>query len=269
MADLHSEGVKKALIIQIDAIDCTMTERRVLEAVHEYAFHTTLHYAFQTDSKLYLVLDYVCGGKLLAHSYGRKFADDDVRFYIGETILALEYLHKLRIMHCEVKLENILLDLHGHVVLSDFSVSRMFLLHEEHKAYSRCGTLKYMAPEVVATSAAGYGVAMDWWSLGIVTYELLSGWSPFEHRNISQTDEEMACQIVMAKPYISDDFDAADFISKLLVKDPRKGLGGGKDDVEELKRHFFLEGMNWSDLAQKKILAPFSPIKTNEFDVSK
>jgi serine/threonine protein kinase len=262
--------LKKAAIIQKNTIDWAMTERRVLEAVLQYPFLSTFHYAFQSDSKLYLVLEYVCGGNLLAHYHGRKFADDDVRFYIGETILALEYLHKLGIMHRDVKLENILLDLHGHVVLSDFGCSKMFLPHEKHKTYSGCGTLSYMAPEVVATSAAGYGMEVDWWSLGVVTYELLAGLSPFGRRSVSQTDEEITCQIITAKPYIPDDlsFDAADFISKLLVKDPRNRLGGGKDDAEELKRHLFFEGMNWSDLAQKKILAPFSPIETNEFDDS-
>jgi ribosomal protein S6 kinase alpha-5 len=120
--------------------------------------------------------------------------------------------------------------------------------------------LSYMAPEVVATSDAGYGMAVDWWSLGIVTYELLTGLSPFERRSVSQTNEKITCRIITTKPDIPDDLS--------LDADPRNRLGGGQDDAEELKRHLYLEGVNWSDLAQKKILAPFSPIKTNEFDVS-
>jgi serine/threonine protein kinase len=262
--------LKKASIIEEDVSQYIMTERRVLEVVRQHPFLTNLHYAFQTDSKLYLALDYICGGDLLTHSYGRKLAYDEVRFYIGETILALEYLHKMGIIHRDVKLENILLDLHGHAVLSDFGLSRMFLPNELRKTYSRCGTLKYMAPEVIVGSDAGYDMAVDWWSLGIVTYKLLTGGSPFERRRESETDEEMACRTITEEPYIPDDlpFDAADFISKLLVKDPRKRLGGGKDDAEELKRHPFLKGMNWSALAQKKTLAPFSPINTNELDDS-
>jgi serine/threonine protein kinase len=262
--------LRKASIIEDEVIQYTMTERNVLEAVRHHPFLTTLHYAFQTDSKLYLALDYVCGGDLLTHSYGRKLGDDDVRFYIGETILALEYLHKMGIIHRDVKLENILLDLDGHAVLSDFGLSRMFLPNELRKTYSRCGTLKYMAPEVIRTNDGGYDMAADWWSLGIVTYKLLTGVAPFERRRESETDEELARRTITEEPYIPDDlsFDAADFISKLLVKDPRKRLGGGKDDSEELKMHPFLKGINWSDLAQRKVLAPFSPIKKNELDDS-
>jgi serine/threonine protein kinase len=246
-----------------------MTERRVLEAVRHHPFLTTLHYAFQTDSKLYLALDYGCGGDLWTNFKGRKLAEYDVRFYIGEIIVALEYLHKMGIIHRDVKLQNILLDLHGHAVLSDFGLSKMFLPHEKHKAYSWCGTLKYMAPEVIKRSDAGYDMAVDWWSLGIVTYELLTGESPYECGSDSETREETVCQI-QEESYTPTNLscDAADFISKLLVKDPRKRLGGGKDDAEELKRHPFLRGMNWSDLAQQKVWPPFLPTETNQLDNS-
>jgi serine/threonine protein kinase len=262
--------LEKDSVIQEDIANYAITERRVLEAIRHHPFVTTLHYAFQTDSKLYLVLDYIGGGNLSTNSYGRKFTEDEVRIYVSEIILALEHLHKLGIIHRDVKLENILLDLDGHAVLSDFGLSRMFLPNEDQQAYSSCGTVCYMAPEVLQTSADGYDMAVDWWSLGIVTHELLTGGSPFEIRGVSETEEELICRITEKEPYIQEDLssDAEDFISKLLVKDPRKRLGGGKDDAEELKRHPFLKGMNWSDLAQKKIWAPFKPQKTNEFDVS-
>jgi ribosomal protein S6 kinase alpha-5 len=263
--------LEKASVVQENITEYAIIERQVLEAVRHHPFLNTLHYAFQTDSKLYLVLEYMDGGDLLTHFYGRKLPDDDVRFYIAETILALEHLHKLGIIHRDVKLENILLDLQGHVVLSDFGLSRMFLPHEKHQAYSRCGTLKYMAPELIDRSGRGYDMAVDWWSLGIVTYQLFTGVSPFERRRESETDEEIIHRINATEPNIKDDlsFDAADFISKLLVKDPRKRLGGGKDDADELKRHSFLKGMNWCDLAQKKIRPPFAPKKRKEFDVNK
>jgi ribosomal protein S6 kinase alpha-5 len=109
---------------------------------------------------------------------------------ISETILALEHLHKLGIIHHDVKLENILLDLEGHVVLSDVGISKIFPPHEKHQAYSGCGTVTYMAPEVVEECAGGYDMAIDWWSLGIVTYELLTRWSPFENERESETEEE-------------------------------------------------------------------------------
>jgi ribosomal protein S6 kinase alpha-5 len=145
-----------------------MPECHVLEVVHQHPFLTTLHYTFQNDSKLYLALNYVCGGDLFTHSNGRKLAEGEVKFYIGETILTLEYFDKMGIIHCDVKLENILLDSDGHAILSDFGLSRMFLPYETYKAYSRYGTWKYMAPEVIVRSDAGYDMAVDWYSPGIV-----------------------------------------------------------------------------------------------------
>jgi serine/threonine protein kinase len=251
----------KASIIKKNVIQGTITERQILEAVGHHPFITTLHYAFQTDSKLCLVLDYMCGGDLYTASLNRKFDESEVRFYIGEIILALEYLHKLGIIHRDVKLENILLDSEGHAVLSDFGLSRKFLPHEKHKAHSQCGTVSYMAPEVAGRSVEGHSMAADWWSLGVVTYELLIGRSPFQDDSESVTDEEMSCRIITEEPYIPHDFSfsATDFISKLLVKDPRKRLGGGNEDAEELKRHPFWKTISWSEMAQRIYRAPFLP----------
>ncbi|PNF40461.1 hypothetical protein B7P43_G14347 [Cryptotermes secundus] len=142
--------LKKAAIIKNTSSKYVMAERRVLEAVRHHPFLTTLHYAFQSDSKLYLALDYVCRGDLFTHYNSRKLAETDIKFYIGETILALEYLHKMGIIHRDVKLENILLDFDRHAILSDFSLSRMFFPHEKHRAHAVCGTFTYMAPEVIA-----------------------------------------------------------------------------------------------------------------------
>jgi ribosomal protein S6 kinase alpha-5 len=201
-----------------------------LEAVRHHSFITTLHYAFQTDSKLYLVQDFACGGDLFTKYCSRKFTESEVKFYISEIFLALEHIHKLGIIHRNVKLENILLDSDGHAVLSGFGVSRTFLPYDEHLAYSRCGTLDYMAPEVVETRAGVYDMAVDWWSLGIVTHKLLTGVSPFKSRRELVTTEEMIRRIIEENPHIRNNLssDAVDFISKLLVKDPRKRLGGGK-----------------------------------------
>jgi serine/threonine protein kinase len=246
--------------VQNDNIQCTITELRVLDAICNHPFLTTLHYVFQTEYYLCIVLDYMSGGDLYAVSHDRGIDEYDVRIYIGEIIMALEHLHKLGVMHRDVKLENILLDSGGHAVLSDYGLSRMFHPGEERKARTWCGTLLYMAPELIARSSAGYDMAVDWWSLGIVTYELLTGRSPFERPGNSDTDNnKMHQRIIAAEPRIPDNLslDAVDFLSKLLVKNPEKRLGGGNDDAEELKKHPFLKGINWSDLAQRKIWAPF------------
>uniref|UniRef100_A0A3B3HN72 non-specific serine/threonine protein kinase n=1 Tax=Oryzias latipes TaxID=8090 RepID=A0A3B3HN72_ORYLA len=150
--------LKKAAIVQkAKTTEHTRTERQVLEHIRQSPFLVTLHYAFQTQSKLHLILDYVSGGEMFTHLYQRDhFSEDAVRVYIGEIILALEHLHKLGIVYRDIKLENILLDSEGHVVLTDFGLSKEFLEEEKERTYSFCGTIEYMAPEIIR-GKAGHG----------------------------------------------------------------------------------------------------------------
>ncbi|KAK7869906.1 hypothetical protein R5R35_013702 [Gryllus longicercus] len=265
--------LKKATIVQKKkTTEHTKTERQVLEAVRQSPFLVTLHYAFQTDSKLHLILDYVSGGELFTHLFQReRFAEEEVRVYVGEIVLALEHLHRLGIIYRDIKLENILLDCHGHVVLTDFGLSKEFLPHEkEQRAYSFCGTIEYMAPEVVKAGNTGHDIAVDWWSVGVLTYELLTGASPFTVEGERNSQQDISRRILRTNPPIPEDLspDVADFITRLLVKDPRKRLGGGEGDAEELKRHPFFKGINWEDLARKAVPAPFVPKIDNELDTS-
>jgi ribosomal protein S6 kinase alpha-5 len=167
--------IDKNWIIEHNYIPDIIMERLILEAIREQPHVTKLHYAFQTDSRLCLVLDYMSGGDLQEATLGGNLSEDDVRIYIGEIILAVEQLHKSHIIHRDISLENILLDSEGHVVLSDFGLSRMFHPCARHRAYSRCGKVLYMAPEVLARSHEGYDMTVDWWSVGILTCELLTG----------------------------------------------------------------------------------------------
>lgn len=265
--------LKKATIVQKKkTTEHTKTERQVLEAVRQSPFLVTLHYAFQTDAKLHLILDYVSGGELFTHLYQREhFSESQVRIYIGEIILALEHLHKLGIIYRDIKLENILLDAQGHIVLTDFGLSKEFLPHEtEQRAYSFCGTIEYMAPEVVRGGSTGHDIAVDWWSVGVLTYELLTGASPFTVEGEKNSQQEISRRILRTNPPIPEELspEVADFITKLLVKNPRERLGGGADDAEELKRHPFFKGLNWTDLSKKAVPAPFVPKISGELDVS-
>nr|XP_053639743.1 ribosomal protein S6 kinase alpha-5-like isoform X1 [Cherax quadricarinatus] len=265
--------LKKATIVQKKkTTEHTKTERQVLEAVRQSPFLVTLHYAFQTDAKLHLILDYVSGGELFTHLYQReKFCEDEVRLYIGEIILALEHLHKLGIIYRDIKLENILLDSDGHIVLTDFGLSKDFLSHDtEHRAYSFCGTIEYMAPEVVRGGSHGHDQAVDWWSVGVLTYELLTGASPFTVEGEKNNQQEISRRILKTQPPLPSELspEVRDFISRLLVKDPRQRLGGGPLDAKEIKEHAFFRNLNWDDLAQKKVPAPFVPRISDELDVS-
>ncbi|KAJ8707965.1 hypothetical protein PYW08_010331 [Mythimna loreyi] len=261
--------LKKASIVQkLKTAEHTRTERQVLEAVRACPFLVTLHYAFQTDSKLHLILDYVAGGELFTHLYQREhFNENEVRIYIAEIILALEQLHKLGIIYRDIKLENILLDAEGHIVLTDFGLSKEFC-GGESRAYSFCGTIEYMAPEVVRSGSQGHDIAVDWWSVGVLTYELLTGASPFTVEGEKNTQQEITKRIVRCSYPVPPDVspEVQDFIRKLLVKDPRRRLGGGEQDAEELKRHPFFQNLDWDAVARRKIPAPFVPVLTHAAD---
>jgi len=265
--------LKKANIVQKKkTTEHTRTERQVLETIRQSPFLVTMHYAFQTPAKLHLVLDYVSGGELFTHLYQReKFKESEVRIYTAEIILALQHLHKYGIIYRDIKLENILLDKDGHIALTDFGLSREFLPTEtEQRAYSFCGTIEYMAPEVVRGGNLGHDIAVDWWSVGVLTYELLTGASPFTVEGEKNTQQEISKRILRCEPPMPDFLskDVSDFILRLLVKDPRQRMGGGPTDAEEVKAHKFFRSINWDDLLRKNIPAPFVPRISSDTDVS-
>lgn len=262
--------LKKATICQKKkTAEHTRTERQVLESIKRSPFLVTMHYAFQTESKLHIILDYVSGGELFTHLYNKEhFTEDEVRIYIAEIIVALEQLHKLGIIYRDIKLENILIDSEGHIVLTDFGLSRE-LVYENERAHSFCGTIEYMAPEIVKSNQNGHDQTVDWWSVGVLTFELLTGSSPFSSEE-SVTQTEISKKITNTEAVIPDHLsrEAKDFIRKLLVKDPRRRLGGGSADASELKSHDFFKSINWRQLADKKISAPFRPVIEDELDTN-
>ncbi|KAK6305500.1 ribosomal protein S6 kinase alpha-4 [Coregonus clupeaformis] len=272
----HDEGklyamkvLKKAAIVQkAKTAEHTRTERQVLEHIRQSPFLVTLHYAFQTQTKLHLILDYVSGGEMFTHLYQRDhFSEEEVRIYIGEIILALEHLHKLGIVYRDIKLENILLDSEGHLVLTDFGLSKEFLEEEKERTYSFCGTIEYMAPEIIR-GKSGHGKSVDWWSLGILMFELLTGASPFTLEGERNSQSEVSKRILHCEPPFPSMIGAVaqDLLRKLLVKDPHKRLGSGPRGADDIKSHAFFKGLSWSDLAEKKVVSPFKPEIRSELD---
>uniref|UniRef100_A0A8C6VFQ4 Ribosomal protein S6 kinase n=1 Tax=Naja naja TaxID=35670 RepID=A0A8C6VFQ4_NAJNA len=264
--------LKKATIIQkAKTTEHTKTERQVLEHIRQSPFLVTLHYAFQTNTKLHLILDYINGGELFTHlSQRERFNEDEVQIYTGEIVLALEHLHKLGIIYRDIKLENILLDSDGHVVLTDFGLSKEFVNDENERAYSFCGTIEYMAPDIIRGGNTGHDKAVDWWSLGVLMYELLTGASPFTVDGERNSQTDISKRILKSEPPYPQEMTALakDLIQCLLMKDPKKRLGCGSGSVDEIKQHSFFKKINWSDLAAKKVSAPFKPVIRDELDVS-
>ncbi|XP_035279617.1 ribosomal protein S6 kinase alpha-5 [Anguilla anguilla] len=262
--------LKKATIVQkAKTAEHTRTERQVLEHIRQSPFLVTLHYAFQTDTQLHLILDYVNGGELFTHLVQRvRFREQEVALYSGEIVLALEHLHQLGIVYRDLKLENILLDSNGHIVLTDFGLSKEF--HEVERAYSVCGTIEYMAPEIVEGGADGHDKAVDWWSLGVLMYELMTGGSPFTVDGDENSHTDISKRILKKDPPFPKDMSrpAKCLIQRLLTKDPKKRLGSGPSGAQSVKEHPFYQKINWEDLAAKKVPAPFKPVIRDELDVS-
>merc|ERR1719166_168323 len=174
--------LKKKALIAKHQVEHTNAERKILQSLqHPFLMH--LRYAFQTEAKLYFVLDYYRGGELFFHlKKRRKFAEKEARIFVAEVALALGHLHSLDIIYRDLKPENILLHETGHVCLTDFGLSKD-LDPMNPEATTFCGTPEYLAPEIV--SHQGHGKAVDWWSLGILNYALVIGIPPFYHQNLN------------------------------------------------------------------------------------
>jgi len=261
--------LKKNHVKLKNQITNTKTERAILEKInHPFIMH--LNFAFQDPKKLYFVTDFMAGGELFFHLRRSVFFSEfRARFYICEIILALEYLHKMNCIYRDLKPENILLDKQGHIKLTDFGLSKITLSktndNEEGKAYTICGTPEYLAPEIL--EGKGYTKDVDWWSLGALIYEMLSGHSPFKAhaKEEFKLDPQKFKQPIQFKNHTSP--EAKDLIKKLLNLDVTQRLGR-KRDAEEIKEHIFFKGIKWNDIRDKKVEIPFIPQILNEDDVS-
>lgn len=241
----------------------TKAERNILEAVR-HPFIVGLSYAFQTGGKLYLILEYLSGGELFMHLEREGiFLEDKAIFYLAEIILALQHLHRLGIIYRDLKPENILLDSHGHVKLTDFGLCKEHI-QEGIVTHTFCGTIEYMAPEILTRS--GHGKAVDWWSLGALMYDMLTGAPPFTADNRKRTIEKILKGKVLLPPYLTP--DARDLIRKLLKRQVGQRLGSGPENGEAIKKHHFFSNVNWNDVYQRKLKPPFIPCLDSEDDVS-
>lgn len=255
--------IRKAHIAQRPGeITHILAERTVLALVNN-PFIVPLKFSFQNPDKLYLVMSFVNGGELFYHLQREgKFDQDRSRFYAAELLCALEHLHGFNVVYRDLKPENILLDYTGHIALCDFGLCKLNM-SETEKTNTFCGTPEYIAPELLGNQ--GYTKTVDWWTLGVLLYEMMIGLPPFYDENVNVMYQRILSDPLVFPPDVSS--EAKSVMSGLLQRDPSKRLGvnGG----EEIKRHiFFANYIDWQRLLEKKIQPPFKPSVESVLDVA-
>ena len=226
-------------------------------------FIINIKFAFQDESKLYIVSEFMQGGDMFYHIHHStiNMTEDTVKFYIIELILGIEFLHKNNVIFRDLKPENILMDAEGHIKISDFGLSKI-LENPKDKAYTLCGTTKYLAPEILKNR--GYDKSVDWWSLGCIYYEMLTGKIPFKIKNnkidLSVFEEKINFKENM-NPLIID------LINRLLEINPKKRIGYGENDSKQIKEHKYFSDVDWNKYMNKEIEPPFIPGFEGEQDL--
>lgn len=245
----------------------TISERQILTEVTHHPNIVKLFYAFQDNNKFYLILEYIPGGELFHHlasplnKLGNVFQEDHAAFYAAEMTLGLRYLHTLGIVYRDLKPENCLLNSAGHLVLTDFGLSKSIGSNaEDERCSSVIGTPEYMAPEVLRGEE--YDFAVDWWSLGCVIYDMMVGKPPFTGRSHKAITDKVLTSKLKLPFYFS--MDAKDLLNKLLNKNPAKRFDvDGK--WQAFQKHRFFRKINWSSLEahDADTVPPIVPVITD------
>ncbi|KAI9336392.1 AGC/AKT protein kinase [Obelidium mucronatum] len=253
--------LKKSSIVERDEVQHTLAERNVLAKV-SHPFIVNIKFSFQSKDKLYLVLAFVNGGELFHHlQLEGRFEEDRAKLYAAELLSALECLHSFNIIYRDLKPENILLDYSGHIALCDFGLCK-FNMKDGNKTNTFCGTPEYLAPELLL--GHGYTKCVDYWTLGVLIYEMITGLPPFYDEN----QNEMYKRIVSDELVFPDELGdvVKDLLTKMLNRDPTSRLGN--NGAEEIKRHPWFADINWQRLNARKYRPSFRPEVANSSDTS-
>ncbi|CAD8065274.1 unnamed protein product [Paramecium sonneborni] len=253
MKVLHKSKIQKQNLTRY-----ALTERNVL-SLTKHPFIVRLRYAFQTTDKLCLIMDYCPGGDLSSHlRREQRFPEERVKLYLTQMILALEDLHKRDIIFRDLKPDNIVLDADGFAMLTDFGLSKEGVQEHYTGARSFCGSVAYLAPEML--KRCGHGKAVDWYLLGVVMYELLVGQPPYYANDREELFNNIQKADLKLPTYISN--DGINLLKALLQRNPAKRLGSGKGDAEEIKAHPYFNDIEWTKVKEKQIKMPILSRKT-------
>ncbi|CAO2650337.1 Nn.00g016290.m01.CDS01 [Neocucurbitaria sp. VM-36] len=257
--------LKKEFIIENDEVESTRSEKRVFLIANKerHPFLLSLHACFQTETRVYFVMEYISGGDLMLHIQRGQFGTKRAQFYAAEVCLALKYFHENGVIYRDLKLDNILLTLDGHIKIGDYGLCKEEMWYGSTTS-TFCGTPEFMAPEILLDKK--YGRAVDWWAFGVLIYQMLLQQSPFR----GEDEDEIYDAILADEPLypIHMPRDSVSILQKLLTREPEMRLGSGPTDAQEIMSHAFFRNINWDDIYHKRVPAPFVPQITSPTDTS-
>ncbi|XP_021914540.1 putative protein kinase C delta type homolog isoform X2 [Zootermopsis nevadensis] len=255
--------LKKDVVLEDDDVECTLIERKVLALGTKHPYLCHLFCTFQTESHLFFVMEYLNGGDLMFHiQQSGRFPEPRARFYAAEIVSGLKFLHKKGVVYRDLKLDNILLDFDGHVRIADFGMCKL-QIYLDRTADTFCGTPDYMAPEII--KGLKYNQCVDWWSFGILLYEMLIGQSPFSGCD----EDDLFWSICNEQPHFPRFLsrEANSILSLLLEKDSSKRLGTSECTAGDVVDQPFFRNMNWNALERRELEPPFKPRVQHPLDV--
>lgn len=245
------KALKKDVVLIDDDVECTMVEKRVLALAWENPFLTHLLCTFQTKDHLFFVMEFLNGGDLMYHIQDKgRFELYRATFYAAEIICGLQFLHNKGIIYRDLKLDNVMLDQDGHIKIADFGMCKENIFGEK-QASTFCGTPDYIAPEIL--QGLKYSFSVDWWSFGVLLYEMLIGQSPFHGDDEDELFESIRMDTPHYPRWITK--ESKDILEKLLERDPTKRLGV----TGNIKAHSFFKTINWTLLEKRAVEPPFKP----------
>ncbi|KAM6895804.1 protein kinase C theta type [Xenentodon cancila] len=254
------KALKKDVVLMDDDVECTMVERRVLFLAWENPFLTHLYCTFQTKENLFFVMEYLNGGDLMFHIQNcHKFDLYRATFYAAEIICGLQFLHSKGIIYRDLKLDNVLLDSEGHIKIADFGMCKENMLDDLRTA-TFCGTPDYIAPEILLGQK--YNSCVDWWSFGVLLYEMLIGQSPFHGRDEEELFQSIRTDTPVYPKWLA--LDAKDILHQLFVREPEERLGMKGN----IRQHSFFSSIDWNALEQRQVTPPFRPTLMSPSDCS-
>jgi serine/threonine protein kinase len=252
--------LKKSEIIRLKQVDHMMSEKGILKSMN-HPFVVNMYGSFHDPRFLYLVLEYIVGGEFFTHlRRAGRFDNDTSRFYSSQIVAIFEYMHGKNIIYRDLKPENILLTASGYLKLTDFGFAKII----DYRTYTLCGTPEYIAPEVLLNK--GHGKPVDWWTLGILVYEMIVGYPPFvDEEPMGIYQKILSGKIVFPKFF---DKNAKVLVKKLLTADLGKRFGNLKNGVDDIKKCKWFSGLSWEALLKLEIPALYKPSVKSATDTS-